>query len=168
MCKIVIVGDPMVGKTSLLIRFVERRFNPAYIVSIGMTPMSKTITVNNMKVNFIIWDIGGQEAFDPLRAKYYAGAKGGFIVCDVTRKKTLERVEYWYTAVREVTGDIPLFLLCNKIDLINSIDDIEDDVKKVAEKLSLPYYFTSCKTGEHVDESFHMLGKKILESTGLL
>ena len=55
------IGDTGVGKTSILSRFVENKFDPYHEFTIGVEFASKTISVNNQNIKLQIWDTAGQE-----------------------------------------------------------------------------------------------------------
>ena len=166
--KVCLVGDSAVGKTSLVRRFVHDEFDDHYISTMGAKVSKKEIAVktengNRVDVNMTIWDIMGEESFrDLLKEVYFHGVKGILTVSDLTRKKTLFSLVGWVNAVHKVTGDIPLYLLANKVDLEGQASFDEMDLKAFAGEYGAPYAFTSAKTGENVQEAFDHLAKMIV------
>jgi GTPase SAR1 family protein len=93
----------------------------------------------------------------------FEGAKGFFVVCDFTRRKTLENIKIWISRIKEVAGDIPGLLIVNKCDQCDYFEISEDDIKKISGELHLPYFMTSAKEGENVINPFFKLGKLIID-----
>ncbi len=115
--KVVLIGDGAVGKTSLVRRFVDQKFDDDYITTIGVNVKKKVIP--EFRTILSIWDIFGQKSLAPqLHSKYYQGAKGALIVFDITRKNTLDNLDDWINDLYKVTGPIPVYILANKVDLI--------------------------------------------------
>ncbi|MHA2182007.1 MAG: GTP-binding protein, partial [Promethearchaeota archaeon] len=120
--KIILTGDYQVGKTSLIRRFVENSFKENYIATIGVQISKKTVNLTDQnKMNFIIWDIGGQSfQMTPYRAKFYNGANAAFIVVDRSRPGNLDSVEKWYNDIKtSIPKDIPVIIVGNKSDLVD-------------------------------------------------
>ena len=121
--KICLLGDKAVGKTSLIRRFVYDAFDDRYLATIGAKITKKNIKITNLDKNidfvidFVIWDIAGHEKFNEVRKIYYEGTAGVLLVCDITRKDTIENILNWADAVFKVTGKIPVVCIGNKIDL---------------------------------------------------
>jgi small GTP-binding protein len=167
--KVCLVGEPAVGKTSLVRRFVFNTFDPKYFSTIGTNIWKKklqlTHPLNNdtLDVDMIVWDIMGQKQFrDLLRDAYFFGAKGVIVVCDSSRRETFDKLVYWIEAVTEITGDIPKFLIANKIDLGN-VSFEENEIEETAKTFECPYQMTSAKTGEFVEEVFSNLAGRIIQ-----
>ncbi len=166
--KICMLGNPAVGKTSLVANYVFNVFKDTYLSTIGAKPTKKqlqmTHPVNNLPVNLtmIIWDIAGHNTFQDIHKTYYRGAEGALIVCDVTSRESLQAIPNWLTTFYEVVGVVPVILLANKSDLMDQAVITEDDLKKVANAIESPYFFTSAKTGDHVETSFSTLATDIL------
>ncbi|MFX1449252.1 MAG: Rab family GTPase [Promethearchaeota archaeon] len=162
--KIVVIGDPAVGKTSLIRRFSENKFDISYLPTIGADFNLKVIELPDAQVIMTVWDIGGHERFQTIRSFYYSGAHGGIIVFDVTREETFKNVEKWAKDIIAGAGEkIPLILLCNKSDLANQINVNEELIKKLATDLNLIYYMTSAKTGLNVQDVFQKLAADCAE-----
>ena len=83
----------------------------------------------------------------------------------MTRKNTILDSEDWANNLLDITGEIPIVFLANKIDLKDKASITEEDMKELADKFKAPYFFTSAKTGVNVNPSFHSLGKLMLEGT---
>lgn len=167
MKKICLLGDGAVGKTSLIRKFVFDRFDDKYIMTFG-TKVSKkevNLTRNGQEYNmvFLIWDILGQRVHNNLHSAYYQGATGAFIVCDTTRKETLDHMDEWIQVFRKVNRDAPVVLLGNKSDLVNEMQFGETELRQLASKYGFKYHLTSAKTGNHVEESFLELGSQVIE-----
>ena len=179
LAKICLLGDGEVGKTSLMSNYLERGFTTEYIPTIGSDFLSKQVTLDTKlgqkDLQFQIWDLAGQPAFDQVRKLYYKGSAGAFLVFDLTNPDTLENLDKW---LEEFSKNIQMqkssiFVLGNKMDLIDKIKILPNTVqryidKNLVEKFSnvdshVEYYQTSAKTGENVDQAFTLLGKKIIE-----
>jgi small GTP-binding protein len=166
--KICLVGDAAVGKTSLIRRFVYNDFDDKYLLTLGTRISKKTLTIKDDKgrdfgVNLIVWDIMGQKGFrELLRDAYFYGAKGILAVCDVTRRETLESLEGWLSDVNTVTGKVPILFLGNKADLKEKVQVSPQDLGRAAGAHGSPWFLTSAKTGESVEETFAKLAMQIL------
>jgi small GTP-binding protein len=165
--KIIMTGDFGVGKTSLVSRFVQNLFQESLQSTIGVDISQKLVELSDeTKINFVIWDIGGQMSqIAPYRKRFYEGANSAFIVVDRTRPKTLKSVEDWYNDLKKyVPPDIKIVLVGNKSDLVKDITVSEDDIKKIANQNGFHYILTSAKTGENVNDSFLYMAYKFLET----
>ncbi len=176
--KIVMIGDPAVGKTSLINRFVSNVFGDEYLSTIGTKITKKIVKVPNTnrkkglfgfkgpemyEITFSIWDVAGQKTFISIKDSYYRGAKGAIIVCDLTRKETLKNMPKMVASLKKVAGDIPLVFCANKADLKDKREFQLRDVAKVALPHKAPYYLTSAKTGANVEKAFKDLGKAMVK-----
>jgi small GTP-binding protein len=163
--KIIVVGDPAVGKTSLVLRFTDRAFRRTYLPTIGVNISEKTTKVKDYNIRFIIWDIAGQTKFQIMRKHFYGGADGLLIMFDLTRPTTLNSVVKWYEDVKSyLKKDLPGFILGNKNDLTDLLKISDKDVIDLARKLKVDYIKTSALSGENVDEAFIKLGELLSTS----
>ena len=85
--KYIIVGESCVGKSCLLLQFIDGRFKDAHDLTIGVDFGSKCIKLDdgtNVKVQ--IWDTAGQESFRSITRSYYRGSICALLVYDITRR----------------------------------------------------------------------------------
>jgi small GTP-binding protein len=167
--KIVLIGDPAVGKTSLVRRFVQNTFDDKYIASIGVKVSKKTmefkICGTDVQLDMMIFDVLGQHDFHRLRRMYVDGANGAMLVCDLSRLDTIESIEsFWYPEMEKIVGKIPMIILGNKCDLADEFSDGASLLKAVSGILSLPTQLCSAKTGVGVEDAFMRIGREVLES----
>jgi len=164
--KLILCGDYMVGKTSLIKRFVEDKFQESYLSTLGVEISKKTLELDETtNVNFIIWDIAGQRTqMAPYKKRFYGGANSAFIVIDRTREENLDSVEYWYEDIKQsISANIPIVIVGNKSDLESKIVIAENEIKDVADKFGFHYILTSAKTGENVNDAFLYIAYRFLE-----
>ncbi|MBY8985797.1 MAG: GTP-binding protein [Candidatus Lokiarchaeota archaeon] len=165
--KLILTGNYKVGKTSLIRRFVENLFKENYTSTVGVDISQKDFDLSNdTKINFAIWDIGGQiMQMAPYRKRFYGGAHAAFIVIDRTRQNNLDSIEVWYNDIKKyVNKDINIILVGNKSDLVEDIVISEEEIKNIADQNSFHYILTSAKTGENVKESFLFITHRFLET----
>jgi len=119
--KFVIIGDHEVGKTSIVRRFVEKKFIKDYRATIGINILTHSVEFFGNEINFSLWDVGAQEYFKRFRKTYYLGAQAAFIVFDLTNRKSFNNVKIWYNELKEFIGkkDLPIVIVGNKSDLID-------------------------------------------------
>ena len=168
--KVCLVGDPEVGKTSLVRRFVLDQFDGEYILTIGAKVMKKTVTVKNsgqdFKITLLLWDIMGQKHFRIIESVAFENVVGGIVVCDVTRKSTFDNLKYWINAVAKISPGIPMIILGNKSDLKEELEVTEEEMKEMAENLTSTWYLTSAKSGNNVEDAFQKLAEYCLRGVG--
>jgi small GTP-binding protein len=168
---IILLGDGAVGKTSLIRRFVIDQFDDKYLTTIGTKITKKDIYLKNgggsTHMVLLVWDILGQKGYRYTQALSFGGIEGAILVCDITRKATLESLrDYWLPSLIGVTGPVPMIFVANKGDLSGEAEFNEKDIKKLAiENNALgadeKCYVTSAKTGKNVDAAFHHLGQMV-------
>ncbi|MBS7248029.1 MAG: Rab family GTPase [Candidatus Jordarchaeales archaeon] len=161
--KIVMVGDPAVGKTSLVMRYVQGFFQHDYKATVGTQIMSKEVYVKGVTVKLSIWDIGGQEKFDTLAPAYYKGAAGGLAVFDLTRRETFDNIPKWISRMQTYANpNLAIIIVGNKSDLIEERQVSLDEAMEQADKLGFPYVETSAKSGKNVIKIFELIAERIV------
>ena len=163
--KIVLLGEFSVGKTSLIRRFVYGLFDEEYITTIGTVIKRKTISdIEPFEVELLIWDIMGTEDVADVPDSYIKGAVGGFIVCDLTRRETIQKLQNWAEHFISITDEKRLIVVGNKRDLLpeQEIDDYAKPMNKIAADYETSAFITSAKTGTNVEEMFHQLAELLV------
>jgi small GTP-binding protein len=179
--KVVLLGAPSVGKTSLLARYVDDIFRDEYMQTIGANFLIKEVDLKNIIHNIDIkssernqdikerglklyfWDIGGQT--DKLFANeyYFIQALGAMIIFDILNRKSFENLEFWISKLKELSGDVPFIIIGNKLDKSEEREVSEEKGRKFAEKYGVDYIETSAKNDMNVNKAFELLAIKILE-----
>ena len=161
--KLVLVGDSGVGKSSLLLRFVDDTYDHQYISTIGVDFKIKTIEVDGIIIKLQIWDTAGQERFKAITSSYYRGAHGIFLVYDVTNKDSFNSLIQLNTELDNCCGNdnVKKILIGNKNDLkINKVIDYTTG-KNFADSLEMKFLETSAKDRINVEQMFFMLASEM-------
>ena len=164
--KLILGGDGAVGKTSMVHRYVENKFETDYKSTIGTSIMKKECTFKELEstVRFVIWDLAGQAQFKRVRQSYLANTEAGILVYDVTNRSSFENIDKgWYIEIKKASPNIALILVGNKIDLESERVVSRDEGEALAQKLTLTYVETSAKTGENINDAFKMLALQIIK-----
>ena len=172
-CKIILVGYPGAGKTSLVRRFVLDEFTDKYLMTVGFKVLSKKLIYrctdgSEVELTMMIWDIMGQKSYKLEPEKAFLNSKGAILVCDFTRKHTLELLVDVITELFNLTEDIPLVFVANKKDLVDLVKFSEAELAEVATAFNAPHFITSAKTGENVENTFEAIGRAVLQRQGSL
>lgn len=166
--KVCLLGAFAAGKTSLIRRFVHNRFDDKYISTIGVKVSRKTVSIAHddkeiTKLNMMLWDLDGRSEFDQIRASYLRGTAGAAIVCDLTRTSTLDAIHHHVAGLQQIAPGCQIVLAANKSDLVNEHQVTEVQIQRLAQTYGAPYYITSAKSGDEVDEMFRRLGSLLLK-----
>ena len=160
--KIVLIGDQAVGKTSLVLRYINDTFSEHYISTIGADFLIKDLQLMQAPVRLMIWDLGGQEQWEGIRARYMQGSDGVILIFDVSRKQNLQHyISNWVREVKDFIGEkTPVIVVANKIDLKPQVNLKE--AAKLMKSLNYPYIETSAKTGNRVEVIFQRITAEIV------
>jgi small GTP-binding protein len=158
--KIVVCGDPGVGKTSTILRFTDNAFRASYISTIGTSISEKIVNINRKSVLLILWDLAGQLKFDIMRNHFYKGAEAGLLVFDLTKPETLKTIPKWHKDLTTSTkhkGKLPIFMVGNKNDLTTQRKVERKEAEFIAKELKLEYFETSALTGDNINLVFEKI-----------
>ena len=168
--KLVTLGDPGTGKTSLIQQFVNRAFKHSYSITIGLDVLSKSIKLQDREVELSINDIGGQQRFATMRQLFYTGSNLAMFVYDSTRPQTLANVEsVWFRELsqfcppRPNAPEVMKILIGNKVDLVDLRSVSDEEGAKVASRMGCDHILASAKENKNVDEAFTTLTKGYLD-----
>ena len=162
--KVVLIGESGVGKTCIINRFNEGKFDPNIKISISAQFCRKKIDLpNGESVTMDIWDTVGQETFRSITQIFYAHAKVAIIVYDVTNKKTFDEVKnYWYKKIQEIDDkDIIIALVANKYDLYEKRQVSNEEGEEYAKSIKAIFASTSAKNNSGIKTLFENIAMKI-------
>ena len=164
-CQLLIIGDSTVGKTSILSRFANGIFNSNYLATVGLDSFTKDEIIDDKTVRIKIWDTAGQERYKSLTKGFFRNAEGVMLVYDVTNSETYENLKFWLQSIKNNTspdmGEIPIILIGNKIDCEDREVKVEE-AENFWKEQGYPYFETSAKTGENIDNTIKYLVKKVI------
>ncbi|HUX98207.1 MAG TPA: Rab family GTPase [Candidatus Deferrimicrobium sp.] len=162
--KMILFGNAAVGKTSLLERFVNDKFEENYMCTLGYNVYEKLITHTECTISLVIYDIGGQEGYRDLRKRYAQGAHTAFIIYDITNQDSFTNIIKWKSDLIEFAGKIPFIVIGNKMDLKDKKQVSKDKALTASVEMgALAFFETSAKTGEGVEDAFRHLAIKTYE-----
>ena len=162
--KILTVGEFNVGKTSLILRFINDTFIETYMPTIGVDFFYKILDIENKIIAAQIWDFYSSEQFKRLPLGYYRNVLGIIIAYDITEIKSFEKLKNWINDIKMYAHKkVRLVLVGNKCDLSNR-RITEEEGKKLADELDAKFFETSAKTGYNVNEAYNFLIRDIFNN----
>ncbi|KAK8746585.1 hypothetical protein OTU49_017091 [Cherax quadricarinatus] len=163
--KIVLLGEGCVGKTSLVLRYVEDKFNDRHITTLQASFLTKRINLSGKRVNLAIWDTAGQERFHALGPIYYRESHGAVLVYDITDEDSFQKVKNWVRELRRMLGnDICLVIAGNKIDMEKERHVSLEEAEAYAQEVGAFHFQTSAKQNKGVEELFIELTRRMLDN----
>jgi len=168
--KICLLGSFGVGKTSLMERFVNDRFDEKYLSTVGisvsqklMPPIKAERGNHATQFMFLIWDIAGLEKFNPMVMNYFRGATGALAVADLSRPQTIDNLDPIVDQFVSVNPNAALVAVGNKSDILEGRTQVPAELNQLADRYAAKTILTSAKSGVGVEKAFMTLSKRIEE-----
>jgi small GTP-binding protein len=163
-CKIVLLGNSGVGKTSLVTRWTSGTFESQIGLTIGANHQRKTIRILGEPVDLFLWDTAGQEQFQALTPLYAHSAATAIIVVAIDQLDSFKGISTWMDLLsRSCDVQPPIILLVNKIDKTERVAFEREDIRERYGASFAGLFFVSAVTGEGVDTAFCCAGERACE-----
>eukprot|EP00002_Diphylleia_rotans_P034964 TRINITY_DN7579_c0_g2_i1.p1 TRINITY_DN7579_c0_g2~~TRINITY_DN7579_c0_g2_i1.p1 ORF type:complete len:188 (+),score=48.80 TRINITY_DN7579_c0_g2_i1:64-627(+) len=162
-CKLVVIGDPGVGKTALVQMFHSdgAHYPKNYVMTVGTDFCVKVVNIpdTNAVVELYIFDNAGQSFYQELVQQYWEGTSMVALVFDVTKPETFEDCEKWIRLIREKLPEreLPGVLIGNKVELRDESCITTEKAREFAGNWGLEYFECSAAKGLDVDIPFHFV-----------
>ena len=164
--KVLLIGNSDVGKSSLILRYVDQIWNDVFVPTIGVDFKVKSIEVDKKLVKMQIWDTAGQERFRNVISSYFKGAHGILLIYDITCRESFKELENWLGEVeRHASSQVLKILIGNKCDLEEKREIQKDEGEAFAMRNGMQFIETSAKNNTNVSEAFEALAKIMVESS---
>ena len=160
--KILLIGNSDVGKTSMILKYVDNNFSEEHLSTIGIEKKYKEIVKGNYKIILDIYDTAGQERYKVINKSFFNGANGIIFVYDITNFKSFEGIRNWMKET-ELYTNFRSILCGNKIDLDSERKVKYNELKEYGIKKKIDLFEVSAKTGENIDKIFDKIVSLILE-----
>ena len=160
--KILLVGDSGVGKTNIMLRYLNKEFNINTKATVGVEFGSKNIIIDKKVIKGQIWDTAGQERYRAITSSYYKGAHGAFVVYDITLKESFEAVDRWINDLRNNTDErLEIILIGNKSDLEEKRQVTKEEGEEKAKEKEVAFMETSALNCNNIEKAFNEIMNKV-------
>jgi len=164
--KVGMIGESQTGKTSLMVKYVEDKFDEDYCETLGVNFMEKTIKIRKVTVTLSVWDLGGQKEYIQLMPLVCSDARVLLFVFDLTRKQSLSFIKDWYKSARKENRNAIPFLIGAKFDLFDKKDmkfkeEISEQARKFSKAMRAPLIYCSSSHSINVKNIFQLIIAKV-------
>ena len=163
--KVVLVGETQTGKTAIIQRIVNDRFEENNETTMVASNLSTEVDLEDGRsVKFEIWDTAGQEKYRSINKIFYKDAAIVIMVYDITQRNTYEEIKnYWHNQIVTMCNGNPIIAIVgNKSDLYIREAVKEKEAKAYAKEIGAIFQQTSCLRNEGIRELMQAIGLKTL------
>uniref|UniRef100_A0A7S1KMR1 Septum-promoting GTP-binding protein 1 n=1 Tax=Percolomonas cosmopolitus TaxID=63605 RepID=A0A7S1KMR1_9EUKA len=161
--KVSMLGDVQVGKTSLMVKYVDGKFDEDYIMTLGVNFLEKRLKIKNHEVKLMIWDLGGKKEFNSMLDLVTDDAQAIFFMFDLTRRASLINIKDWFMQAKKQNPHALRFLVGTKYDQFIELPEKEQEnitkqARKYAQKMECEaLVFSSAAAGVNVKKLFKLV-----------
>lgn len=173
-CKMSIIGDENVGKTSIVLRYLNNTFASQYITTLGADFIDKVYINSNLpslksneSLTVTVWDLGGQKSFQEISTLYCEGSAAIMVVFDVSDGESLKSIPAWLNFARKCCPKSQIMIIGNKYDLESVIN--HEEIQKLEEEIKRKIYFSSAKAEltdniSNINNIFENMAEELLKN----
>ena len=163
--KYIIIGNPGVGKSNILLKYAYGQFNEEYQSTIGVEFGAINTEIKKKIFRIQIWDTAGQENFRSITRAYYKNSVCACVVYDITNTQSFNEVSSWVEDCKKYSPKTVIFVLIgNKSDLEEKRKITYEQGEKLAQKYGMLFMETSAKSGQNICKIFDESALKICEN----
>ena len=153
--KLIVIGDELVGKTSILNRFKNNQFNAIYEPTVGLEFQSIPILIDDQSVNLLLYDVSGHQKFRSLIPLYTSDANIILLIYDISKYDTFNNINQWYSSLTNINkNDVIFALVGNKCDLDYNRKVQMEQAQKYADDHNFIFQEVSAMNGDGIQELF--------------
>ena len=153
--KLIVIGDELVGKTSILKRFKFNQFNAIYEPTIGLEFESIPILIDDQSVNLLLYDMSGHQKFRGLIPLYTSDANIILLIYDISKLDSFNNIDKWYSSLNNLNKKEVIFALVgNKCDLDYNRKVKIEEAQKYAEEHNFIFQEVRARNGDVIQELF--------------
>ena len=162
--KVLLLGNSDVGKSSLILRYVDQVWSDTFVPTIGVDFKVKTLEIDNKQIKMQIWDTAGQERFRNVISSYFRGSHGILLIYDITNRDSFKNLENWLIEIeKNASQNVLKILIGNKNDLVNDREIQSEEGQAFANRNGMEFIETSAKMNTNVTEAFEALAKLMMQ-----
>ena len=161
--KLILIGDSNVGKTTILLNYIQNDFNEFMNPTLGLENRVKIVDIQGFKAKVQIWDTAGQEKFNALTQQFFRNTDGILLIFDLTDKNSFNNIKKWLNDVKANSDhSIKKILIGNKSDMKDQICVTKNMIDNFCNEKELKYMEVSAKNNENVSNAFETLINEII------
>lgn len=165
-----LVGDAQVGKTSLMVKYVQNIFDNEYTQTLGVNFLKRKIKLRQTEIIFSLMDLGGQSEFINMLPLAAVGSSVIIFLFDLTRPKTLKSVKDWYRQAMGLNDLAIPILVGTKFDLFYTMNpqyqkEISTVAMEYSQVMDAPLIFCSTAKSIHIQKIFKIALSKLFNLT---
>ena len=161
--KLLLVGNSNVGKTSIILQYIDNFFPKGHLSTIGVEFKVKTFEYRSFKIDLQIWDTSGQERFHSITKNFFRNADCIFFVYDITNYKSFEDAKIWIKEAEEIGNFFQKMLIGNKCDLVEKREVSEEELNNYSKENNIISLEMSAKEKNNLNEAFNEMIKLIFK-----
>lgn len=161
--KLLLVGNSNVGKTSIILQYIDNFFPKGHLSTIGVEFKVKTFEYRSFKIDLQIWDTSGQERFHSITNNFFRNADCIFFVYDITNYKSFEDAKIWIKEAEEIGNFFQKMLIGNKCDLVEKREVSEEELNNYSKENNIISLEMSAKEKNNLNEAFNEMIKLIFK-----
>ena len=159
--RIALLGDSDVGKTNMIIRFIDNAFSLNIPSTVGYDCKDKIISLGKKKVKVQIWDTAGQERYLSISKSFLQKLDGVMLIYDIAHLQSFQSMKGWIDLVRNYKEKIPTIIVGNKTDKKDNRKVSEEEGENLAKENNVHFFETSALNGDNIEKAFLFFSDKV-------
>lgn len=154
--KLIFLGNQSVGKSSILSRFVQDKFEENYNATIGLDYHSKQLIIDKQNIRLVLYDTAGQEKFKSLLKLYIRDSNIVIVVYDITNRESFTNLDYWLEEVKDLKKEkLIIAIVGNKVDKDSERVVKREEGEKYASDNNYLFHEISAKSSDGIKDFFY-------------